>query len=376
MLQQQFDGVALEAAQIVMNERVTLLAAFQKLNCHDKLVALPIDVIIALVRLEHSQLGAPSNLMALPNAPLKWAWLRWKTGPDRLAVLARGQLVNVRRLRPEPRMAHLEGFLSADECAHIIKLGLNGGELHPSRVVKHDRKEGEAGGVITAARTSENCRVSAQQDIVVRRVVQRAAYLAGLTPDHAEAVQVVHYTETQQYRPHYDFFDPCDSRYADRCGVQGNRLISVFAYLSGCEGGGKTAFPRLVDTSGKRMAFEPKVGCAVWWYNIDRNGQLDDNTLHAGEPVAKGEKWGLNVWLRERPRVQRPQKCVQAKMEVLSSAIDISDSAAAAPPTAMVKLRLSAKPKPPTLDGVTKCEKCGDKCGPIGLCLCRDNYVV
>ena len=67
MLQQQFDGVALEAAQIVMNERVTLLAAFQKLNCHDKLVALPIAVITALVRLEHSQLGAPAQFNGAPK---------------------------------------------------------------------------------------------------------------------------------------------------------------------------------------------------------------------------------------------------------------------------------------------------------------------
>ena len=67
-----------------------------------------------------------------------------------------------------------------------------GGELHPSRVVNHNRKEGDPGGVMSTHRTSESCRVSAMRDSVVRRAVQRAAYLTGLTPDHAEAVQVIH----------------------------------------------------------------------------------------------------------------------------------------------------------------------------------------
>eukprot|EP00966_Prymnesium_polylepis_P294571 6802538-Prymnesium_polylepis.1 len=42
-----------------------------------------------------------------------------------------------------------------------------------------------------------------------RRVTsQRAAYFAGLTPQHAEAVQVVHYRPGQEYRLHYDWFSP------------------------------------------------------------------------------------------------------------------------------------------------------------------------
>ena len=34
--------------------------------------------------------------------------------------------------------------------------------------------------------------LQAMEDVVVRRAVQRAAFVAGLTPLHAEAVQVVH----------------------------------------------------------------------------------------------------------------------------------------------------------------------------------------
>ena len=47
--------------------------------------------------------------------------------------------------------------------------------------------------------------MAAKDDVVVKRAVQRAAYLTGLTPQHAEAVQVVHYQPAQEYRPHFDW---------------------------------------------------------------------------------------------------------------------------------------------------------------------------
>ena len=209
----------------------------------------------------------------------------------------RGHPIVARRLRPEPRMAYVSSLLSAEECAHIISITKEGGELHPSRVVNHEK--GGDTGMRTHARTSESCRVSAVNDLVVRRAVQRAAYLAGLTPAHAEAVQVVHYDSGQEYRPHCDYFSPDDARYREKTLMQGNRLVSFFVYLSSCDAGGKTAFPQL------GVGFAPEVGAAAMWYNIDRHGNLDERTLHAGEPVTHGEKWGMNIWLRERA-LRRP----------------------------------------------------------------------
>ena len=68
-------------------------------------------------------------------------------------------------------------------------------------------------------------------------MVQRAAYFAGLSPQHSEVVQVVHYLPGQEYRPHYDWFSPEDGRYATKTAVMGNRLLSFFVYLSGCKAG-------------------------------------------------------------------------------------------------------------------------------------------
>ena len=133
-------------------------------------------------------------------------------------------------------------------------------------------------------------------DSVVERVVERAAYLSGLSARHAEDLQVVHYSVGQQYREHSDFFSPTqDATYMQRCSVGGNRLVTIFCCLHPAASGGATAFSHL------GLSFTLKLGEALLWMNIDRHGALDGRTLHAGMPPTSGEKYGLNVWLRQRP---------------------------------------------------------------------------
>ena len=47
------------------------------------------------------------------------------------------------------------------------------------------------------------------------------------------------------------------------------------------------------------LEVKPKVGRAIFWYNIDAAGNMDINTLHAGAKVTSGTKVGLNIWTRE-----------------------------------------------------------------------------
>jgi hypothetical protein len=217
------------AALLVRESELSLLAALELLVCHGgrDVLSLSPAAVRGLLRLELSlRGGAASDLTQLAGAPKAWTWCCWPAGEGRLSVVCRGHVLHACRIRPEPRMAHLTNFLSAAECAHIIELGRSGGALHPSRVVNH-AVEGDT-GVRSDARTSESCRVSANADNVVKRAVQRAAFLSGLTPQHAEAVQVVHYEPGQQYRPHYDYLNPEDARYEEKTAAMGNRLLSVF----------------------------------------------------------------------------------------------------------------------------------------------------
>ena len=42
--------------------------------------------------------------------------------------------------------------------------------------------------------------------------------------------------------------------------------------------------------------FKPRAGNAVYWENFRADGTGYDETWHAGLPVTKGVKVGLNIW--------------------------------------------------------------------------------
>jgi prolyl 4-hydroxylase len=48
--------------------------------------------------------------------------------------------------------------------------------------------------------------------------------------------------------------------------------------------------------SNDGVTFLPVAGNAVFWQNFDTAGRGHKETLHAGLPVTKGQKIGLNIW--------------------------------------------------------------------------------
>ena len=90
----------------------------------------------------------------------------------------------------------------------------------------------------------------------------------------------------------------------------GNRLSSFFVYLRADCQGGPTAFLKVprpqnpewcsqLNCSVDHVEVYAKVGTAIFWYDLDPWGAVDEYTLHAGMPVLEGTKIGLNIWTRE-----------------------------------------------------------------------------
>jgi len=120
--------------------------------------------------------------------------------------------------------------------------------------------------------------------------------------------------KNQQFKEHFDWLDPVRDTSLMKSG---NRATSFFVYLEASCEGGATAFPRIKrpkapelcdallchDENGNEVDWlevKPKVGRAIFWHNLDPAGEVDENTLHAGKPVTKGIKVGLNIWTREK----------------------------------------------------------------------------
>jgi prolyl 4-hydroxylase len=149
-----------------------------------------------------------------------------------------------------------------------------------------------------------------RDDPVVHCVLSRAAELQGYHEfDLMENLQITAYAESQQYMPHYDWFA---ENLIPSMNYQ-NRISTIFAVLdSDCENCG-TMFPRLaVDWSKKdpkwcdfvecqdteRLTVKAVPGSAVFWKNLRDDHWGDPRTLHAGLPVPKGSKVGVNIWSR------------------------------------------------------------------------------
>ena len=150
------------------------------------------------------------------------------------------------------------------------------------------------GDVVTDARTSEQAWVSFDDgDVgdIARDVRARLSALSGVfRAELFEHIQIVRYTQTQQYRPH---FDACVTRCDEARRERIPRRATLLVYLSDDFADGATHFPSIA------ARYKPRAGDGVLFYNVDADtGEELAESLHAGEPVARGVKFVANCWVR------------------------------------------------------------------------------
>lgn len=198
----------------------------------------------------------------------------------------------------EPRVFEIEGFLSKTEVDHFVHMA-TGMKLDLSTVSGSD---GLDRNVDTKSRTSHNTWVSRDRSPIIDAIYHRAADLMQIDEamlrrkkqqhSSAEDLQLVHYEVGEQYTPHHDSTYPNTNRVDHPM-----RFATLILYLNEVQKGGETSFPRYrnADTRDK-ISVTPKVGKAVLFYNVLPDGNLDDMSQHAAEPVLQGEKWMTNLW--------------------------------------------------------------------------------
>ena len=207
------------------------------------------------------------------------------------------------RLADDPILQVIDDFVTETERLHII--GQASGKTKEAKV--------SAVGPSTTSegRTGTVAWVRHDQTPIVRGLVKRVSNLVGIPVKHAESLQVVHYAETQQYRPHFDAYDMNTEKGKQRTEKGGQRLVTALCYLNDVEDGGGTIFPKL------DLEVEAKPGRMVIFHNIADPTVTDltrnPKALHGGSPVWGGEKWACNLWFRAlpvqdrtRPKGKRP----------------------------------------------------------------------
>ncbi|KAI9833463.1 MAG: hypothetical protein M1819_003621 [Sarea resinae] len=217
----------------------------------------------------------------------------------------------------DPLVVYIPDFVSAEEIAHVLDISTP--LFAPSRT----NSDGSTEYVDPKIRNSSVALLP--RTSTIQCIEARALAFQGWRPDlYIERLRSQLYKGPGgHYVHHYDWS-------ASFGGV--GRVSTFNVYLEdGCEGGG-TEFPLLnkplgmsrewcqwveceeVDegvtgvskevekTGGTGAVFKPKTGSAVYWENFKPDGKGDERTWHAGLPVKKGVKIGLNVWSWYQPR--------------------------------------------------------------------------
>jgi prolyl 4-hydroxylase len=181
-------------------------------------------------------------------------------------------------LSERPKVSFFPRLFSQTECAYLLKLAAPG--YMPSTVYDAQRRL-----VRDPIRTSDASTIHWQiEDPAVHALNQRLAAVTGTTAEQGEALQILRYSQSQQYRKHFDFVQRSDNQ----------RAQTALVYLNEDYEGGETLF---VKTG---LKVKGRTGDALVFVNSLADGSVDPMSEHAGLPVERGTKLLASRWIREK----------------------------------------------------------------------------
>ena len=186
----------------------------------------------------------------------------------------------------DPLVYVIENFISDEECDHFVNESRS--KLERAKTI------GGKDGIYHENRTGMNCWIHHTHSGVSKSLGDRIANLVGFPLKNAESFQVVYYTGGTQYNDHHDAFDHETDEGKKHLQRGGQRIYTALGYLNDVEEGGSTEFRDL------NISVKPKKGSLLVWKNVlPGTTKVHPESLHAGRPVTKGEKFAFNLWFRE-----------------------------------------------------------------------------
>jgi prolyl 4-hydroxylase len=204
---------------------------------------------------------------------------RIETADRTIRVLARAE---------RPMLAALNNVLSAEECEELIALARP--RLRPSTIV--DPATGK--DIVSSQRRSHGMFFRLEENAFIANLDRRIAAIMNLPVENGEGIQILHYPCDTGSDPHFDFLVPSNPANQASLARSGQRCSTLVTYLNDVEEGGETVFPEA------GWAITPLRGNAVYFEYCNPHQQVDHASLHASNPVRKGEKWVATKWMRQR----------------------------------------------------------------------------
>ncbi|WP_395646585.1 2OG-Fe(II) oxygenase [Terricaulis sp.] len=190
-----------------------------------------------------------------------------------------------------PRAYTVPNFLSKPACAWLASEASK--NLQAARVKDPDR----GGSAVDKIRTNTGTGFSIiESDLVLQMTRMKIANTIQLPLAQLEPTNILHYEKGQEYKAHFDFITEQEAHgFQSELARIGQRICTFLIYLNDDYEGGETDFLRL------DWRFKGKTGDALIFWNMSADGVLERDSLHAGTPVTRGEKWLFSQWVREKP---------------------------------------------------------------------------
>lgn len=177
----------------------------------------------------------------------------------------------------------IENFLSDEVCDKLIELSTERMNIAET-----------LGDEISGYRTAHSCWLEDYDDQSVINFRKQISETTNLPTSNMELTHIVSYDIGGEYKEHHDFFHPTEGYFEEEVSRGGQRTKTALVYLNDDFSGGETNFPNL------GIKVKPKKGKLVLWDNLDENGEIDYDSIHAGLPVIEGRKYIAVIWIREK----------------------------------------------------------------------------
>jgi len=200
-------------------------------------------------------------------------------------------------IHKDPYIVKLRRFLNTEEINTILELSTH--LFNPSTTVVKgeqiisDGRTSKTAFITENGQKNKNSEVNkSKTDKILSKIYKKVCYLTGCNKNQIEGLMVVKYDKGQEYYNHHDYFKPED---IELMKDGGQRIATFFCYLNSLNEneGGETEFPEI------GVKVKPSKGTAIFWWDVNNKGEVLPKTLHRGNPVKTGIKYGLNIWIRE-----------------------------------------------------------------------------
>jgi len=178
----------------------------------------------------------------------------------------------------------VENFLNKKECADLITLIKQ--NLQPSKITTSTKEPNKN------LRISQTSHLNSDDDPIIKDLDQKISSILGINLAYSETTQGQYYQKGGHFKPHTDYFNASADVHQKMLAEQGQRTWTFMIYLNEPKAGGVTVFPVL------NKSFSPRLGMALFWNNLDSEGNENEATLHHATPVIEGEKFIITKWFR------------------------------------------------------------------------------